>query len=267
MSMFSNHLKAFVLAVRLMSTFPLPALKDEAEYFEAHQNPQAKLVAIPSYFPWVGLLIALVLYVLSRFLERTSLSFYPLVIGAVLFATSLILTRMMHFDGLADVFDAAFGAHDFEKRSQILKDPHIGSFGVIAIVIASLVLVVGFDVLAKGQSTLELFFILPLSRVSATFAAFYLKPAFSSGLGKTMARKPGPHDLFVTILALVLGTYVGLYMYGVQAQALLLVVGLCLSALVPWIIQKAFGGTNGDVMGASIVVTEVLLFLLIFGFY
>jgi adenosylcobinamide-GDP ribazoletransferase len=47
---------------------------------------------------------------------------------------SVILTRGLHLDGLADWADGFWGGRDREKVLAIMKDPHKGSFGVIALV-------------------------------------------------------------------------------------------------------------------------------------
>lgn len=45
----------------------------------------------------------------------------------------LILTGAMHDDGLADFFDAFGGSASSEKMLAIMKDSHIGTYGVIAL--------------------------------------------------------------------------------------------------------------------------------------
>ncbi|MFM9449620.1 adenosylcobinamide-GDP ribazoletransferase, partial [Streptomyces acidiscabies] len=44
------------------------------------------------------------------------------------------VTGALHLDGLGDMADAAGAAHgDRARLSAVLADPHIGSFGVVAI--------------------------------------------------------------------------------------------------------------------------------------
>ncbi|MDR3141820.1 MAG: adenosylcobinamide-GDP ribazoletransferase [Tannerellaceae bacterium] len=97
--------------------------------------PFWRLTAIPPenfkriipYWPLTGWLTsgcsALVLYVMSLFL--------PYVI-ALLFAmiARLLLTGCLHEDGLADFFDGFGGGASRERILAIMKDSHIGAYGV-----------------------------------------------------------------------------------------------------------------------------------------
>ena len=51
-------------------------------------------------------------------------------------AAAIIVSGALHEDGLADVADA-LGAHTTtERRLEILKDPRVGTFGALALVLA-----------------------------------------------------------------------------------------------------------------------------------
>ena len=49
--------------------------------------------------------------------------------------TSLIITGAMHADGLADCADGFWGGWTIERRLAIMKDSHIGAYGVIALIL------------------------------------------------------------------------------------------------------------------------------------
>ena len=65
---------------------------------------------------------------------------YPI---AVLFAVivRLFLTGALHEDGLADFFDGFGGGTDRERTLVIMKDSHIGTYGVLALIFYFLLLV------------------------------------------------------------------------------------------------------------------------------
>jgi adenosylcobinamide-GDP ribazoletransferase len=49
----------------------------------------------------------------------------------------IAVTGGLHLDGLADLSDAMGAAHHSRERFfEVLKDPHVGSFGVIALICA-----------------------------------------------------------------------------------------------------------------------------------
>jgi cobalamin 5'-phosphate synthase/cobalamin synthase len=80
------------------------------------------------WFPAVGLLLGGLLGGLAWLL-----SLWP---GAPLSAAFLVLaawvglTGALHLDGFCDLCDGLFGGHTPEERLRILKDPHLGSFGL-----------------------------------------------------------------------------------------------------------------------------------------
>ena len=48
-------------------------------------------------------------------------------------AALALLSRGLHFDGLADSADGLFGGYDREHRLAIMKDSRIGTFGTLAL--------------------------------------------------------------------------------------------------------------------------------------
>ena len=83
------------------------------------------------FFPLVGAMIGLVSALPMAFLPT------PMGLNAALsLCIQLGLTGMLHEDGLADIADAVRAGRSRERIFEILKDSHVGSFGVVAVVIA-----------------------------------------------------------------------------------------------------------------------------------
>jgi len=78
---------------------------------------------------WItGGVMALSFWVLTHFL--------PLPISMILaFASRLLLTGALHEDGLADFCDGMGGGTTRERTLTIMKDSHIGTYGVIGLII------------------------------------------------------------------------------------------------------------------------------------
>lgn len=78
---------------------------------------------------WItGCVTATVWLVLSAYLP-------PMIAAAIAIAVRLMVTGALHEDGLADFFDGFGGGTDRERILSIMKDSHIGSYGVIALVL------------------------------------------------------------------------------------------------------------------------------------
>src|SRR5205823_2937871 len=77
--------------------------------------------------------------------------FTPAVAAIGCTAVTVLLTGAFHEDGLADVADGLGGSAERERALAIMKDSRLGSYGVLALVLALLAKVALLAVLA-GQS-------------------------------------------------------------------------------------------------------------------
>jgi adenosylcobinamide-GDP ribazoletransferase len=75
-----------------------------------------------------GALMAITFWFSSRF-------FPPTVAWILALTVRLVLTGCLHEDGLADFFDGFGGGRDREKTLAIMKDSHIGTFGVVGLIV------------------------------------------------------------------------------------------------------------------------------------
>lgn len=89
---------------------------------------EARMGPARAWFPLVGLGLGGVLLGLDV-AAREALP--PLVVGAILVAALLVLTRAIHTEGFLDCCDGLFGGYSREERLRILRDTHVGAFAVI----------------------------------------------------------------------------------------------------------------------------------------
>lgn len=88
----------------------------------------ARMGPARAWFPLVGLGLGGILLGLD-IAAREALP--DLVVGAILVAALLALTRAIHTEGFLDCCDGLFGGYTREDRLRILKDTHVGAFAVI----------------------------------------------------------------------------------------------------------------------------------------
>jgi adenosylcobinamide-GDP ribazoletransferase len=111
------------VALGLLTRLPLPE----------HDWDNTRPAAMAAWaYPLVGLLVGLLASTFAAILIRIGLP-TGMVAAAILLGLS-ILTGAMHEDGLADAADGLWGGTTPERRLEIMKDSHIGSYGVIALV-------------------------------------------------------------------------------------------------------------------------------------
>ena len=114
-----NLLAAFIFFTRL----PFWRLKEVPSECFKHVVP---------YWPWVGWLtgglMAMVLGLGSQVMP-VSLAWILAIV------TRLLVTGALHEDGLADFFDGFGGGTTRERTLTIMKDSHIGTYGVVGLIV------------------------------------------------------------------------------------------------------------------------------------
>lgn len=114
-----NLLAAFIFFTRL----PFWRLKEVPSECFKHVVP---------YWSWVGWLTGGIMVIVLW----TCAQFMPISLAWILaIITRLFATGCLHEDGLADFFDGFGGGTTRERTLAIMKDSHIGTYGVISLII------------------------------------------------------------------------------------------------------------------------------------
>jgi adenosylcobinamide-GDP ribazoletransferase len=167
-------------------------------------------------------------------------------------AAGVLVTGALHEDGLADTADA-LGAHaGRDRRLEILRDPRVGTFGVLAVVFA---LLFAFALLAplSGHDLARAAVVgHVLSRWSPLPQTRLLPAARSDGAG-ALLRAGTP----ATIAASAFAAAVVLGVAGPAAGAAALGVAALLTAGGGLIARHLLGGTTGDTLGAVAKLVEI----------
>jgi len=210
--------------------------------FEASEVGRAAL-----FFPLVGAGIGLMQLGALRLLKPHLPS---LLVAVLVVALSAWVTRGLHLDGLADFADGLGGGSTREDALRIMRDPAVGAFGVIALVLVLAVKIAAIDALRSPEALL----LAPvLSRWSAVPVGFFLPYARdSAGLGAAMTGGTGRLELLgSTVLAAALSLLVPWKLAVLSWPAVLLA-----SLLVGAIARRRLGGQTGDVLGANVEIAE-----------
>lgn len=106
---------------------------------------------VVEYWPFVGWITALVM---GGTMFIASLVF-PWTIAIIMgFVARLLLTGALHEDGLADFCDAFGAGGDRQRTLDIMKDSHIGTYGVLSLIIYYLSLFLIFTYLSPLEALL-----------------------------------------------------------------------------------------------------------------
>lgn len=209
-----------------------------------------------AFFPLAGWLLGLSLSLGAWLFLRLGIP--SLLTAALLTALGAWLTRGLHLDGLADLFDGLGGGKNPEERLKIMKDPAIGAFGVLGLSLLLIVKVAALTALIETGK--DVFFTLLAASATSRWAMAALawggRYPRVNGTGLAFIGKLGNGSLILSALWLAPA-----FVWDWQTALL-----ICGAALAPalWLSLKAsrlLGGITGDVLGAACELGEACAWL------
>lgn len=203
-------------------------------------------------FPLVGLVLGLLLVVLDTLLGKTHLA------GggddALLVVASIAATGGLHLDGLMDTCDGIGVGGDRERRLTVMRDPHVGAFGVLG-GISSVLLKFGALDSLHGPMRLAALLLAPvLGRWGLVLCAALYPPARPGGLGAAFRQGLTRPRLIVAGLTALLAVLVASSLTGLAALAISSIAALAAG----YGLKRLLGGLTGDTYGALVEIGEVV---------
>lgn len=236
-------MKSLALAISFLTVFPIKVKEQILPGDLGKASGWFSLIGV-----FLGGLIAGVFYIVSLFLP-------PLAAAGLTIAAWIGVTGGLHLDGLADCCDGIFHASHPERRLEIMKDPHLGSFGVIGLILSILVKVICVYSLSTGTFRIAI----PLAMSTARWLLLWAgkqKMARSTGMGTDFASGVTLKCIIPGLLIMIAMTILG----GWQGALIVLA-----AHFVAWLIFrvsiKQLGGLTGDVFGLVVEVSEIIVLL------
>lgn len=238
-------MRAFLLSVQFLTRIPV----------NFHEAPKlSELRHATAFYPVVGLLVgstAAGIYFLSSALFSGSVS----VVLVLIFLA--LITGGLHGDGLADCADGFGASRERSRILEIMRDSHIGAFGALALILATLLKYTLLVSLERWAVVRCLVVAQTLCRWVAVPLAYVVPPARPDGLGSGFSRQVGRLEILVsTVLAVSIGAWLYRWQLGTIVAAPLVSVFLFGAYC-----RRRIGGVTGDCMGAAIEIAEVSIYL------
>ncbi|EEX11148.1 cobalamin 5'-phosphate synthase [Ruegeria lacuscaerulensis ITI-1157] len=233
------------LALVLLTRLPLPALPQPVF------RRQARAVWA---FPVAGLAVGGAACLIGWGLMALGLP--PLACAALLVATSTILTGAMHEDGLADTADGLWGGFTIERRLDIMKDSHIGTYGVLALILSQLLRVTAIAAVISGGTLAGVISAAVVSRGLMPFLMRWLPNARGAGLSHSVGKPPAAAVVGGANLAVILGA-----LFAGWSIVIPMACAAVAAAVIALIARSKIGGQTGDILGAAQQISEVVFLL------
>jgi adenosylcobinamide-GDP ribazoletransferase len=233
--------RGFLGALAFLTRLPLPA-----SYVHLERT-------VP-WLPVVGALLGALLAVANLALNAIGAS--SLVTATVLVVFLLALTGALHADGLADTCDAVLSHASPERRLEIMRDPHVGAFGVVGVVCVIVLKIAAIDALSSSSRVQLLIAAPTLGRWAIVLLATLFPYGRTSGMGGDLKAGATPFHLAVaTLVAVAVSATAGVV--GLATAALTAIVTV---AMGRWL-MTLLPGLTGDTYGAACEVVETVVWL------
>ena len=238
-------------------------------WWKLRHVPADSFKRIVGYWPvagWVTGGVMAAIYGIALFFHL------PVVLAILLvFTGRLLLTGALHEDGLADFFDGFGGGRSREQVLTIMKDSHIGTYGVLALVVYVALWVTSTVSLAQRSANLPIVLLL-FADVWSKWSASQIVNLLPYARNEEDCKIKKVYDrmsarTFTVGLLFALVPMLGCVLFLKETPYMAL--WICVTASVPnsvmvWLVQymrRRIGGYTGDCCGATFLLCELSYFI------
>lgn len=255
-------MKKLFLLFSFMTRVPVPNVEFKSE----------ELGKSMKYFPVVGLVIGIILYLVARGVAFVTGSSFPFLLSVFVLLLEVLITGGLHLDGLADTFDGMFSYRSKQKILEIMKDSRLGTNGALALIFYFLlkwsIFAELFYTLGKNNFAIFLVTMPIIARLGSVIHCTHFPYARGTGMGKTFVDHTKEKDLAISILI----TVILLALVWSTCKEFPMVIAFAISSVLLTacqfffgkVVQHRIGGITGDTLGAVVELSEVVFGLILY---
>ena len=233
-------------------------------FWRVYQPPKEAYQAVVEFWPLAGWLTA---GVMAGGLYGASMVFCYEIAVVLAIVSRLLLTGALHEDGLADFFDGfGGGGRDRQRILDIMKDSHIGTYGVVALIAYFALLFLALRSLTPVDAALAILAVDPYAKMVSAQVIQMMPYARTEQTAKnrTVYRK---FSAAVGIGLAIQGLLpVGLFLWWMQGRVewSMLIFLPCLTMYFLYLfIWRRLRGYTGDCCGALFLLIELTAYLVV----
>lgn len=238
-------------------------------FWRIYQPPKVAYQGVVEFWPLAGWITA---GMMAGVLYGASLVFSYEIAIILAIASRLLLTGALHEDGLADFFDGfGGGGGDRQRILAIMKDSHIGTYGVLTLVLYELLLFLALYSLTPAMAALTVLAADPFSKMVASQLVMMMPYARREEEAKARVVYRRMTTTAGVLLALQGLLPMGAYLWLTNTTAGLTPVAwdmvLFIPALVMYflylLIWRRLRGYTGDCCGAVCLLVELTVYVVV----
>ena len=228
-------------------------------FWRVYQPPKSSYAAVVEWWPLTGWLIGGAMAA-TLYYGAMVMPFTIAVIAAIVIR--LLITGALHEDGLADFFDGfGGGGSDRQRILDIMKDSHIGTYGVLSLILYIALLVFALISMSPKMAALTILAANPFSKMITSFMVVMMPYARTeeTAKNKTVYRsigwKAGTNLCIQGLLPLIAFLWYTGLSWGI------VIVPCLVTCLLCWLIWRRLRGYTGDCCGAVCLLSELSFYL------
>ena len=231
-------------------------------FWRIYQPPQSAYKAVVEWWPLAGWITAGIMAAIVYF--GSIVMPYPIAVLLAIVAR-LLTTGALHEDGLADFVDGfGGGGNNRERILTIMKDSHIGTYGVVSLIFYFALLTGALCSLPREVAALAILAADPFAKMVTSQLILMMPYARTEETAKshTVYRKPGiAAGISLTVQGLL--PLIGfLWLMGSQVEWTTLIFVPCLVMYFLYrLIWSRLRGYTGDCCGAVCLLVELSFYL------
>ena len=238
-------LKAFCMSFSMFCAIPTP-------FAHVWEDSVRSLMLV--VFPFVGTVIGAIWAIAAFLLDKINCP--QMFCAALLALLPYLLTGGIHLDGYMDCCDAIFSRRPLEKKREILKDSHVGSFAVIALATLFMFSFASFASADENTDMFALIFICTVSRACSAIGVSTLRPMGHSEYAGSFQQGISKKNVAVLIIILVSAIAVSYFVCGISG------IICCLATVLGYVLCTGYAfknldGFSGDVTGFGHTLAEL----------
>lgn len=209
------------------------------------------------YFPLVGLVVGVFEVLVWYVCEVLNLN--DILKSALMTTIPILVTGGIHLDGFCDTSDAINSYQPKERRLEILKDSHIGSFALIKTITYITLYFGAVSNLHDLKSVLIYVIILCIERSLSGLSVVTFKNARNDGMLHSFSSVAERNIVVVTMVGYLVICFVTMGFLNWKSCIVNLMVSLGVFVYYKKMSYKNFGGITGDLAGYFLQVCELSL--------
>lgn len=217
--------------------------------------PQSAYSDVVMFWPMVGWftggITALTMFGLSYVIP------WPVAV-IVAIALRLLITGALHEDGLADFFDGFGGGSDKNRILSIMKDSHIGTYGVVALIVYFIIMVSVLVSLTPTVAAIGFFASDSFSKLCAAWVTNRLPYARPEGAKNCIsyAKMRGSRWLLCWVFGIV-PLFISFSIIGWRVLPPCMM-SVLMAYYLYSLMDRKIGGYTGDCCGAVFLICEMM---------